>query len=53
MPDRFSLELLLLQFSQAKQRYDSAISNELRSKFDAIFKSKFEFYFKFHLSCNF
>lgn len=35
-----------LQFSQAKQRYDVAISTELRAKFDAIFKIKvLEFYF--------
>ena len=45
--DRFSLGASTsLQFSQAKQRYDSAISNELRSKFDAIFQIKIlEFYF--------
>ena len=35
-----------LQFSQAKQRYDVAVSEELRAKFDAIFKIKvLEFYF--------
>lgn len=35
-----------LQFSQAKQRYDSAVSAELRAKFDAIFRIKIlEFYF--------
>lgn len=35
-----------LQFSQAKQRYDVAVSTELRAKFDAIFKIKvLEFYF--------
>jgi len=35
-----------LQFSQAKQRYDAAVSGELRAKFDAIFKIKvLEFYF--------
>jgi outer membrane protein len=35
-----------LNFSQAKQRYDAAISAELQAKFDAIFKIKvLEFYF--------
>lgn len=35
-----------LQFSQAKQRYDAAVSAELRAKFDAIFRIKIlEFYF--------
>lgn len=35
-----------LQFSQAKQRYDTAVSEELRAKFDAIFRIKIlEFYF--------
>jgi len=35
-----------LQFSQAKQRYDTAVSAELRAKFDAIFRIKIlEFYF--------
>ncbi len=35
-----------LQFSQAKQRYDAAVSAELRAKFDAIFRIKvLEFYF--------
>lgn len=35
-----------LQFSQAKQRYDTAVSAQLRAKFDAIFKIKvLEFYF--------
>ncbi len=45
--DRFSVGAATsLQFSQAKQRYDAAISAELRAKFDAIFRIKvLEFYF--------
>ena len=35
-----------LAFSQAKQRYDAAVSAELQAKFDAIFRIKvLEFYF--------
>ena len=35
-----------LEFSQAKQRFDAAVSAELRAKFDAIFRIKIlEFYF--------
>ncbi|MDG1930712.1 MAG: TolC family protein [Flavobacteriaceae bacterium] len=35
-----------LDFSQARQRYDAAVSAELQAKFDAIFKIKvLEFYF--------
>jgi outer membrane protein len=45
--DRFSVGAATsLQFSQAKQRYDAAVSAELRAKFDAIFRIKvLEFYF--------
>jgi len=40
-----------LQFSQAKQRYDIAVSSELRAKFDAIFRIKIlEFYFGIPIS---
>lgn len=45
--DRFNVGAATsLQFSQAKQRYDAAVSAELRAKFDAIFRIKIlEFYF--------
>ena len=45
--DRFSEGAATsLQFSQAKQRYDAAVSAELSAKFDAIFNIKIlEFYF--------
>lgn len=50
--ERFSLGASTsLEFSQAKQRYDVAVSTELQAKFDAIFRIKIlEFYFGIPLS---